>query len=245
VRAGRRGPRVGTSSSGPLVSVIIPIHDGQAFLAEALTSVFAQTWRPLEVIAVDDGSSDESSRIAGAFAGVRLLCQDNRGVAAARNAGVAVASGELVAFLDQDDRWTSDKLAIQVRHLQANPGVGFCLAHQRLFLQPGTEKPSWLKPELLAGAPIGYLPGTLLVRREVLAAVGPFDEQRPIASDSDWFFRAKDDGVEMAILPDILLDRRIHRQNQSAQTMDGTRQLLQVVRASILRQRRQYAAETS
>jgi glycosyltransferase involved in cell wall biosynthesis len=229
--------------SGAAVSVVVPVHDGEAYLAEALASVVAQSLRPLEVIAVDDGSRDGSARVAAAFPGVGLLRQPNRGVAAARNAGVARARGDLVAFLDQDDRWTADKLAVQAGWLAAHPEAGFCLAHQRLFLEPGAPRPSWLKPALLAAPQAGWLPGTLVVRRRVLAAVGPFDEDRPVASDADWFFRAKDAGVAMAVLPDVLLERRIHRENQSAQTGQGTAELLAAARASILRQRRQAAGE--
>lgn len=221
----------------PRVSVVVPVYNGAPFLAEALASVLAQSYEPLEVVVVDDGSSDSSARVAMSFAGVRCLRQPNRGVAAARNAGVAASSGELVAFIDQDDRWTPAKLRRQVPYLQGHPGTGFCLAHQRFVLEPGARRPSWLRAELLDADPVGYLPGTLVVRRTVLDRVGPFDETNPIASDTDWFLRAKDAGIAMAILPEVLLERRIHRDNQSAQTSSGTRQLLEAVRRSIHRQR--------
>jgi glycosyltransferase involved in cell wall biosynthesis len=225
-----------TDRPRPVVSVVVPVFNGAAFVAEALRSVLAQTYRPLDVVAVDDGSSDESAAIVASFAHVRCVRQPNRGVAAARNAGVAATSGPLVAFIDQDDRWTPDKLTRQVTCLEKHPHLGFCLAHQRLVLEPGTGRPSWLRPELLAADPVGYLPGTLLVWRETLHRVGLFDEANPIASDSDWFLRAKDAGIAMAVLPEVLLERRIHRANQSAQTVSGSRQLLAAVRRSIRRQ---------
>ena len=247
--------------SQPLVSAVVPVYDGRPYLAEALASALAQTWarsparsrRALEVVVVDDGSTDGSPEVAASFAEaragssspvqVRVVRRPHRGVAAARNAGVAAARGRLLAFLDQDDRWTPDKLERQVAHLEAHPEDGFCLARQRLFLEPGVERPGWLKPELLEKDQPGYVPGTLVVRREVFDAVGPFDEGRPVASDADWFLRAKDAGVGMAMLPDVLLERRIHRANQSAQTLQGTSELLHAVRASILRQRRRAAEE--
>ncbi|HEX5852076.1 MAG TPA: glycosyltransferase, partial [Solirubrobacteraceae bacterium] len=87
----------------PSVSVIVPVYMGERFLADALDSVAAQTYAPLETIVVDDGSPDRSAEIAAGRPGVRLIRQKNQGVAAARNAGLAAARGELLAFLDQDD----------------------------------------------------------------------------------------------------------------------------------------------
>lgn len=223
--------------SGDGVAVVVPVHDGAAFLAEALASAVGQSRAPAEIVALDDGSTDDSAAVAASFPGVRCLPRPHRGVAAARNAGVVATRAELIAFLDQDDRWTPDKLAVQAAHLEARPDLGFCLARQRLFVEEGAERPSWLRPALLAEDQPGYVPGTLVVRREVFDAVGPFDEDRPIASDADWFLRARDAGVRMEMLPEVLLERRIHRANQSAQTLQGTRELLAAVRASIARQR--------
>ena len=99
--------------TGPLVSVIVPVHNGARFLAAALDSVAAQDYGSMEILVVDDGSSDNSAEIAASYR-VRLLQQPNRGVAEARNAGVAESSGELLAFLDQDDLWLERKVSRQV-----------------------------------------------------------------------------------------------------------------------------------
>ena len=93
----------------PLVSVIIPVHNGGRHLRAALESVFAQTYRPFEVIVVDDGSVDDGGVIAQSFPDVRYIHQGNQGVAAARNNGIEAAHGEFFAFLDQDDLWTAEK----------------------------------------------------------------------------------------------------------------------------------------
>ena len=100
--------------SSPLVSVIIPVYNGQAYLRPTLKSVFAQDYRPLEVIAVDDGSIDRSAEIIRSFPEVVYLYQDNRGHAAARNAGISAANGEFLAFLDADDLWPPDKLNLHL-----------------------------------------------------------------------------------------------------------------------------------
>ena len=225
------------TAAAPLVSVIVPVLDGAAFLAEALASVAAQTYAPVETIVVDDGSRDASAGIAARAPGVRLLRQANAGVAAARNRGVREAAGEVLAFLDQDDRFTPDKLAVQVAALLAEPDLGFCLAHQRLFLDGLAAPPSWVRPEWLAGPIPGILPGTLVVRRAAFARIGSFVESEPIGSDSDWFMRARDLAVPSRMLDDVLLERRIHADNQSAKVRAGHLQLLRSVRRSLGRKR--------
>src|SRR6476660_1471039 len=111
----------------PLVSVIIPVYNGTCYLRAALESVFAQTYRPFEVIVVDDGSLDDSGVIAQSFDDVRYIHQENQGVAAARNNGIEVARGEFLAFLDQDDLWTPEKLKLQMGHLLSDPELGYTL----------------------------------------------------------------------------------------------------------------------
>ncbi len=108
----------------PLVSVILPVFNGERFLAEAIESVLQQGYRPIEIILVDDGSTDSTPRIAGSFADhVRYYYQPNAGPAAARNLGIRMASGEFIAFIDADDLWPEDKLAMQMRCFEAFPTV--------------------------------------------------------------------------------------------------------------------------
>ena len=162
--------------TAPLVSVVLPAWNGEPFLGEALESVDRQGWRAFEIVVIDDGSTDATAAIAGAFPGVRLFRQARSGVAAARNRGVDAARGELVAFLDQDDRFTPDKLERQVGAFLADPALDLCFAHQRLFLDGLSTPPSWVRPGWLDGPLPGLLPGTLVVRRRAFDAVGPFEE---------------------------------------------------------------------
>ena len=225
----------------PLVSVIVPVYNGEAFLAQALQSVAGQTYRPWELIAVDDGSTDGSAAILRALPGVQTVHQSNQGVAAARNAGLAKAAGSLFAFLDQDDFWTPDKLAVQVRYLQTHDDIGYVLAQQQMFLEPGTPRPSWLRPEHLEAPQPGFLPGTLMVRREVMDAVGRLDPRYRSGDDADWFARAQDAGVRREIMPDVLLHRRIHAGNLSGQVNLAQDELLKALHASI---RRKHAGQS-
>ena len=114
---------------GPLVSVVIPAYNGERFLAEAIESALAQTYSAIEVIVVDDGSTDGTGAVIDRFGNsVRSLQQKNAGVSNTRNAGIAIAEGDLIALLDADDIWLPDKIERQVGALRAHPQAGlvFC-----------------------------------------------------------------------------------------------------------------------
>lgn len=221
----------------PFVSVILPLFNGERFLEDAVNSVRNQTYPHWELIAVDDGSTDGSAGRVDAFPDVRLLRLPHGGVARARNAGIEAAGGELIAFIDQDDRWVPEKLELQIRYLQNNPNKGFVLGLQKMVLCAGVARPRWLKPELLETPQMGYLPSALIVRRAVFERVGLFNACFETASDSDWFFRAKDAGIESAHVPRVLVVRSIHHANQS-NSRETTSDLLQVVRKSMQRKMR-------
>lgn len=225
------------SNDKPLISVIIPVYNGERFLRNALDSIFAQDYKPFEVIVIDDGSTDRSSGIARSYKDVHYIRQENRGVTVARNAGIRAARGEFVAFLDQDDMWAQAKLSRQVGYLLDHADVGYVLARQKIFLEPGTVKPSWLKEELLEGDQAGYLPGTLVVRRRVFDRIGLFNASFRIGSDTDWLARAKDAGVPTAMLEDVLLLRRVHCNNLSSQTRPLHSDMTRLLKDSIDRQR--------
>src|ERR1700758_706720 len=97
-----------------LISVIIPVYNAEKYLAEAIESVLAQTYRPIEVIVVDDGSTDSSADIAKRFASVRYCFQSHSGLGATRNRGIDLSQGKFLAFLDADDLWVEDKLTHQM-----------------------------------------------------------------------------------------------------------------------------------
>jgi glycosyltransferase involved in cell wall biosynthesis len=221
----------------PLVSVIIPVYNGARYLRAALESVFAQTYQPFEVIVVDDGSMDESGVIAQSFSGVHYIRQENQGVAAARNQGIEVARGEFFAFLDQDDLWTPEKLKLQIEYLLNNQDLGYTLTHQQYFLEPGTTLPAWFRKELLTSVHTGWVLGTLVVRRPAFEQVGNFATGYSAANDSDWFFRAKAAEIPMAVVPELLLLKRIHETNDSARAKEILAELLKVVKSSLDRQR--------
>jgi glycosyltransferase involved in cell wall biosynthesis len=223
----------------PLVSVIIPVYNGERYLASALRSVLAQDYRPIEILVIDDGSDDRSAEIARGWPEVRYFHQKNQGIPVARNTGLEHARGELVAFLDADDIWMPEKLSLQVRHLQDHAELGYVFTWQRIFLDPGVERPSWLKPELLENDSVGYLMSSLLARKTVFTLIGGFDARFILSEDSEWLFRAKDAGIPVGVVPQVLLHKRVHDSNLTRLTGESQPLLLQVVRASVERKRKE------
>jgi len=222
--------------TNPLVSAVIPVFNGERYLADTIRSVLSQTYRPVEVIVVDDGSVDGTAKIATSFKEVRYVPQKNQGHGMAKNNGIAATRGELIAFLDADDLWTPDKLSVQAGYMMKNPDIGYTIARMRVFLDPGIEWPAWLnKPHYMSDPP-GYVPGTLVACKTVFERIGLFNTGYRHGNDSDWFFRAKDAGIPMAVMPEILLHKRIHSSNMSHEVPLMTAELLRTVRSSILRQ---------
>ena len=224
-----------------LVSVIIPVYNCERFLAEAIESALAQTYRPLEIIVVDDGSTDQSADIARSYEEVRYIYQSNQGLAVTRNRGLAIAQGEFISFLDSDDLWLPNKLAVQVEHLIEHPDFGLNICRIENFLDPGVSLPPGGGDVPLMKEQINL--GTMVVRRDVFSQVGDFDPGYSIADDFDWITRAKDLGVPITILPDVLMQRRIHETNMSHDTQARRENMLRLVKASIDRQGRQSSGQ--
>ena len=219
----------------PLVSVIVPIHNGERFLGEALDSIAAQDYDAVEVIVVDDGSSDGGPSLA-ATRDVVLLRQERRGVASARNAGLDRARGEIVAFLDQDDLWMPLKLRRQVDVLTAHPD-SVCLVQLSYFLESGVAPPPWFgKRELLVGDHTGWAPSCVAVCRELFDRVGRFDERLQHGSDLDWSARALQMGIAVEVVPEMLVRHRIHERNDSA-TPAAMTDMFTVLRGALARRR--------
>lgn len=226
------------------ISVVIPCYNGEAYLGEALDSVRSQTLPPTQVIVVDDGSTDGSAAIARGMAGITLVSQPNRGLPAARNAGLAVADGDLVAFLDADDVWEPRKLERQAAFLDDNPSVGYAFAHHRYLVEDPEALPGWLRGQVARGSEPSPLPSAWLVRRELFDTVGRFDESLHISDDLDWLMRATAAGVRSGTVPEVLVGRRIHASNLSLDRERTQRELLGILRSS-LRLKKEAAARST
>lgn len=198
----------------PLVTVVVASYNGERFLREALESLFAQDFESFEVVFVDDGSEDQTAEIANSFP-LRYVHQPNKGLPAARNAGLAEAKGDLIAFLDDDDLLPRTKLRIQSRYLLDHAATGCVLGRQEWIFEDGVEPPK-LTRDPIYGEPGGIQLVTAMIRRHVLEEVGGFDPSYRYAEDRDLFIRLREHGVDIAVLPEVVLYKRLHGANMTA-----------------------------
>ena len=228
-----------------LISCIVPVFNGQRYLGEALESILKQSYRPIEVIVADDGSTDGTATVIGRYGEqIRYLKQPNAGTAAARNLGLTAAHGEFVAFLDADDLWHPDKLERQMARFQARHELDYCFAHVQNFWVPELiEEEKRFRDHRISKALPGYSTCTLLARRSLFATVGQFNTAVKHADDTDWFLRASEHGAVMEMLADVLLYRRLHQANMSRLRAANSRdQYLQMLKSALDRRRRQNQA---
>lgn len=226
------------SPGQPLVSVIIPVYNGERYLAEAIESVLAQTHRPLEVIVVNDGSTDGSAALAAGFGPpVRVLDVARGGGVVARNQGAAVARGAWLAFLDADDLWLPDKLRLQLAAAEADPGVAVIFGGVEHFLSPELDERARQRLYCPLGIARGQLPSALLVRRATFASLGGFDATWRMGELIDWCARARDAGVREVTIPALTLRRRVHGANQSLREADERVDFVRIVKATLDRRR--------
>jgi glycosyltransferase involved in cell wall biosynthesis len=226
----------------PLISCIVPVFNGERYLREALDSIRAQTYRPLEIIVADDGSTDGTPElVAGYGEQIRHLWQPHTGLPSTRNLGVSAARGEFVAFLDSDDLWHPEKLARQMARFEARPELDLCVTHVQNFWVPELrEEAKRLRDHRLSRALPGYITQTLLARRRLFDVVGQFNVRLQHGDDTEWFLRAGEQGAVMELLPDVLVCRRLHRTNMSRVEASASQDaLLGIVKASLDRRRRQ------
>ena len=221
----------------PLASGVIPLYNGERFLAKAIESVLAQTYEPIEIFVVDDGSTDGGADIAKSFDQIQYIHQTNQGQAAAMNAGVKAAQGVFISFLDADDMWTPNKLDVQIAYLLQHPHAGYVMGKTLNFIEPGTQRPARLTKDLLPGVSLLLSLGAIVVRKAIFDQVGYFDTTYKISKDVDWFVRVKENGDVMAIVPETVLHRRIHGLNDSYRTDARTSDHIRVLKSSLDRKR--------
>ena len=214
----------------PLVSVVIPTFNGEAFLRKTLLSVLAQDYEPLEVIVVDDGSSDGTVEIARSFPGVQVIARDHEGAGLARNVGIWAARGEFVANVDHDDLVPPWKLTVQVGYLLEHPEVAATLGRQK-WINP----PSTLKRDLVYGDLDGIPCSSVVGRTPVVREVGGFIDDD--GGDIGLLIHLREAGHAFAVLDEIVLYRRYHGANWLAGTDVKVPVPLAVLRAKLERER--------
>ena len=196
------------------ISVVIPVYNGARYLSECIESVCGQTLPATEIIVVDDGSEDETPKVAAGWSDrVRYQRISHGGPASARNHGVRLVATDVLAFIDSDDIWLPSKLELQMAALLREDDPAMVFGHVQQFVS------SDLTPEEAAGfkfdpAPLpGPTPSTLVIRKSDFDRVRPFDESLATGEFIEWSSRARDLGIKTLLVPDVVCRRRLHRNN--------------------------------
>jgi glycosyltransferase involved in cell wall biosynthesis len=198
----------------PMTSVIIPTFNRAAFLREAIDSVLAQNEQNLELLIVDDGSTDDTRKLVAQYGNlVQYYFQQNRGVSAARNLGIRHAAGKFIAFLDSDDLWLPQKLSRQLQWMAAHPEIMLCYTDE-IWIRRGVrvnqrnihaKYGGWIYPYCLPRCLIS--PSSVLMRRELFDAAGLFDDALPVCEDYDLWLRVTSQ-FEVGFIPEPLIAKR-------------------------------------
>jgi glycosyltransferase involved in cell wall biosynthesis len=222
-----------------LVSIIIPVYNCERYLAEAIESALAQTYHPIEIIVVNDGSTDNSADVAKSFfdSQVRYCYQPNSGQGAARNQGVNVARGDFLAFLDADDVWLADKSTLQMAAFESNPELDMVLGHVNQFRSPELDVHPEAKADRDKEVMPGYLPGAMLIKRESFFLVGPFATHWRVGEFIDWYSKAMEKGLKSFTLPEVVMRRRIHNANMGIRERSSQTDYVRILKAALDRRR--------
>jgi glycosyltransferase involved in cell wall biosynthesis len=199
----------------PLISVIIPVYNGEEYLVQAIDSVLNQRYVSIEIIVVNDGSWDNSQQIIDNYEGkIRTYFQENSGVASARNLGVSKAKGSFVTFLDQDDYYPTDRFEDFLK-IYKNANELIFMGHTHFVFEDETSKLRW--PNLPKNnITFIKLLGAAIFHHSIFKAIGHFVEELQSGDDVEWFYRLKQSGLEINQSDNIVLHYRQHSANVSA-----------------------------
>jgi glycosyltransferase involved in cell wall biosynthesis len=225
--------------STPLVSVMITVHNCALYLGEAIQSVLRQTYNPVELIVVDDGSTDGSGDIADAYTPrLRYVYQPRAGMGAARNRAVELAKGALYGFLDADDRYVPGKVDLQMEAFRRHPVVEAVFGHVTEFVSPDLDEASARRLRQPRQRIPGHFAAAMLIRREAFLRVGPFATDLKVGVGLDWYARAVDRGLRRLMLDEVILERRLHAENNGLRQRHSKAQYPLVLKGALDRRRK-------
>lgn len=222
--------------SNHLVSVIIPVYNAEKYVAEAIESVLPQRYKPIEIIAVDDGSTDSSAAIVKLFPAVKYYFQTNAGISATRNQGIKQAKGDFLAFLDADDVWVEDKLALQMAAFDDNPNLDIVFGHVQQFRSRELAQPQDDPTSAMDIMP-GYIPSTMLIKRKAFFRVGLFETHWKMGEFASWYLRSLEQGLQSLMLPNLVALRRLHDANNGLQQRSSINDYIHIIKGSLDRRR--------
>ncbi|AFZ22701.1 glycosyl transferase [Cylindrospermum stagnale PCC 7417] len=205
------------------VSIVIPAYNSSRYLAETIEHVLSQTFFDYEVLIINDGSTDNTAEIATYYSQqdsrVKLFTQNNQGLSGARNAGIQIAQGEYIAFLDSDDHWLPHKLAAHMEHFARCPDLGLSFGRIEFMSFDGKPTRKFSNSRLFKLTPKHFYyenpvitPSNAVIRRSVLGQIGLFDRSLKVWEDMDLFLRAASKGWKVEGINQVLVR---YRNNQA------------------------------
>ena len=221
-----------------MISVIIPVFNHELYIGEAIQSILDQAYQPIEIIVINDGSTDGTKEAALQFeASIIYIEQQNSGIGSALNTGIRIATGEYIGILDSDDLWVKTKIALQLPVLQKNRDIGMVFGYIENFHSPelkeSTKKRIYCPPDPMPG----YAKSAMLAKRNVFEEVGGFDASLRTGDFIDWFAKAQLIGIQSVLLPQTVARRRLHENNTKARDPGSQLDYARIMRAKIERER--------
>lgn len=217
----------------PIVSVVVTSYNTKKYIIEALDSVFGQDYQNLEVIVVDDGSTDNTMEVLKYYPRkIKIIEEENKGQAFARNTGIKEARGEFIGLLDGDDMWTEYHISLGLKYLKDNQEYDFVRGKTRRFnvKDDGTK-------EIVESAFIDMLVGASFYRSKIFEKVGLFDEEMREGEDLDWFIRLAESSCREKRIEETMLLYRRHQNNLTNSREFITRGQLNAYRKKIARRK--------
>jgi len=221
-----------------LVSVILAVYNGEKYIEAAIESILEQTYTPIEILVINDGSKDDTEKtIQKYLPKIRYFSRPHQGQPAAQNFGISISTGSFLSFLDADDLHMPEKTFLQLQFLENKPEVDAVFGHVEQFFSPelsSIQKKQWIFP---SGISPGYFASAALFRKKCFKTVGLFNEQQHIGVFIDWYMRSTEKGIISDVIPEKVLQRRIHENNMGISCKNSHLEYIKVVQNALKRRR--------
>lgn len=192
------------------------VYNAGKFIDEAVASIYLQSYAPLEIIAVNDGSTDNSLDVLRQYPEIHIITQDELGESKTRNRAIKASRGKYISFLDPDDIYYPGRIVKQLTQLQQNPhllmNTSLCMG----FIQDGIVMPSWVRAGTIGVAHRNYSPSGWLIDRQLFDRIGYIDETMNNGCDFEWVKRVRHSGYQIGVVEEVLWGKRAHATNASA-----------------------------
>jgi len=223
----------------PDISVIMPVHNAENYIEEAINSVLSQSVKPMELIIINNSSTDNTVKVVEKFGDhVKFKTQEDKGAAGGRNAGIKLSTGSFITFIDADDFWTPNHQDILLSAFEEDPELEIAMGLVEQFVSPELVETS--KHIINEESKIlkGYHPGAILIKRSSFDKVGLFNESLELGEVIEWFFKAKEAKLKIKIIDEVVYKRRLHETNQGVTKKEYQIEFASVIKEALERQRK-------